>query len=114
MDHLKLPEKPLYDFPKEALDAGKGCLELYINTRKRMAVLDVEISEMMDDDAAGNVLYNHPKVVEYNKLGEKSIELENGSIYVTLYEALKCMRARARTIDSLYEQIHELEKQLEE
>ena len=119
MDHLKIPEKPLYDFPEEALAAGKGCLELYINIRKRMAVLDEEISDMMDDegnihDVDGNVIENHPKVVEYDELESKVIELEKGSIYVILYEALSCMKARSRTIHSLYEQIHDLEKQLEE
>jgi len=119
MEHLKIPEKPLYDFPKEALDAGKGCLELYNNIRKRMAFLDTEINEIMDDvgnihDADNNVLDNHPKIVEYNELGKKLLELENGSIYITLHEALKCMKDRLRTINGLYKRIHELEAQLEQ
>jgi len=119
VDHLKLPENPLYDFPNEALDAGKGCLELYIDIREKMAVLDEEISRLMDDegnihDAEGNVLENHPKVIEYDELESKVFELEKGSIYVALYEALRCMKARSRTINDLYEQIHKLKNQLEE
>ena len=119
VDHLKLPEEPLHDFPQSALEIGKEYLKKYAELRNIRAQLDDEVSEMMDENGdihneEGNVIHNHPKVVEYDEIDRHIRELETNSIYVILNEALRCMESRSRTIYILYERISELEEQLEQ